>query len=108
MVKATPPHPSDSEVACDIAGFSWCTVNNKFGHDVDGGKHDVENIRVKPYFLVPEREQDLRLVFFIDNHADSVVQEVGLAIANAYSKVGMVVLSAYGAQSGSSSTGSFA
>jgi len=106
MVKSNPPHPSDSPDACHLAGFSWCVFNIRYG-DSEGGTHEIRNVRVSPYFLVPEREQDLRFLFFLDNHGENISQEIGLAVANGFSKAGMIVLSAYGAQSGSS-TGSFA
>jgi hypothetical protein len=106
MVKATPQDASETDAACGLAGFSWCLTDQKFG-DVDGGKHAL-SVRVGPYFLVPEREQDLRLLFWLDNHSDSVAQEVGLAVANAFSKVGMIALSAYGAGSGNAGAGGVA
>lgn len=108
LIKADPPHPSDSPDACKLAGFNWCVFNQKYGDIHDSGVRVVDNLRIGPYDLVPEREKDLRILFYLDNHGDNVAQEIGLAVANGFSKAGMIALGAYGGLSGNNSIGSFA
>jgi hypothetical protein len=108
LIKSDPKHASDSPDACSLAGFNWCVFNQKYGDVHDSGVRTVENLRVGPYDLVPEREQDLRILFYLDNHGDNISQEIGAGVANGFSKAGMIILSAYGAESGGSSNSSFA
>lgn len=108
IIKSDPPHPSDSEDGCRVVGFNWCVFNQKYGDVHDSGVKIVENVRIGPYDLVPEREKELRILFYLDNHGDSHWQSIGLGVANGFSKAGMVALSAYGGVSGNSNTGSFA
>ena len=108
LIKSDPPHASDSPDACKLAGFNWCVFNQKYGDVHDSGVRTVENLRIGPYDLVPEREKDLRILFYLDNHGDNIAQEIGLAVADGFSKAGMIALGAYGGLSGNNSTGSFA
>jgi hypothetical protein len=108
LIKSDPPHASDSPDACKLAGFNWCVFNQKYGDVHDSGVRIVENLRIGPYDLVPEREKDLRILFYLDNHGDSPWQAIGLAVANGFSKAGMIALGAYGGLAGNSNTGSFA
>jgi hypothetical protein len=57
---------------------------------------------------VPEREKDLRFVFHLDNIGDRHKEEIAAGVANGFSKVGLVILSAYSAEQGSASGQSFA
>lgn len=107
MVKATPPHASDNDDACHLAGFNWCIYEQKYG-DAGDGFHAVSNVRIGPYELVPERENDLRFVFYVDNVGDNAWAKIGAAVADGFSKAGMIVLGAYGAAQGSQGTGSVA
>jgi len=107
IIKSSPPHPSDNPEACQLAGFSWCVKGSK-SIDSDGGKHDVPDVRVSPYFLVPGREQDLRFLFYLQNVGGNPWQAIGEGVANGFSKAGMIILGAWGAASENSSTGSFA
>ncbi len=107
LVKSTPLHASDNEEACKLVGFNWCVINQYFGNVEDSGVKIVNNLRVGPYDLVPEREQDLRFLFYLDNHGTNISQEIGLAVANGFSKAGMVILGAYGAAGGGIGTGNF-
>jgi hypothetical protein len=68
----------------------------------------MQNARVGPYDLVPERETDLRFAFDLDNHDHNPAQEIMVAVANGFSKAGMIILSGYGAAPGSSGTSSVA
>ncbi len=103
LVKSTPLHASDNQEACKLVGFNWCVINQYFGDVEDSGEKIVNNLRVGPYDLVPEREQDLRILFYLDNHGTDHSQETALAVANGFSKVGMVILSAYQGNSGTAS-----
>jgi len=108
LIKAVPPHPSDNEDACKTVGFTtWCIFNQNFG-DAGDGMHTVKDVRVGPYDLVPERETDLRFVFYLDNHDHNPAQEIFVAVANGFSKAGMIILSGYGAASGNPGAGNFA
>jgi hypothetical protein len=100
LIKADPPHFSDNPEACKTVGFTtWCLFNQSAG-TVGDGLHAVANARVFPYDLVPERESDLRFSFDLDNHDHNPAQEIFVAVANGFSKAGMIVLSAYSAESG--------
>lgn len=107
QVKSNPPHPSDSENGCHIAGFAWCITNQWYG-DAGDGSHEIRDVRVGPFTLVPERQSDLRFLFYLDNHGTSIAQEIGLGVANAFSKVGMLALGGYGLASGKSGAGGIA
>jgi hypothetical protein len=107
MVKATPPHPSDNDDACHLAGFNWCIFEQKYG-DAGDGPHAVSNVRIGPYELVPERENDLRFLFYVDNVGDSAWAKIGEDVANGFSKAGMIILGAYGAAQGNQGTSGFA
>lgn len=100
MVNSDPPHPSALPEAGDLAGFHWSQPPRKYG-DAGDGKHIVNNIRVGSYDLVPEREKDLRFVLHVDNiDDDPKAAEIAAGIGNGFSKVGLVVLSAYSASEG--------
>jgi hypothetical protein len=107
MVKSDPPHASDSETACHLAGFTWCVGPVKYGDGGDG-QHNVRNVRVGPYDLVPEVERDLRFLFYLDNIGDNASAETALGVANGFSKVGMIALSAYSTSEGKSGGSGFA
>jgi hypothetical protein len=107
MVSASPAHPSASPEACHLAGFAWCIPPRLLG-DNGGGYHVVHNARVGSYDLVPERETDLRFLFYLDNIGTSPSAEIAAGVANGFSKVGLVILSAYSASQGSSGGSSFA
>lgn len=110
MVKTDPPlppHPSMREDACFLQGFNWCTPLKKLGDNGDG-VHAVTVSRVGPYYLVPEQESELRFLYYLDNIGDNPAQEIGLGVANGFSKAGMVILGAFSAAQGSSQGGAFA
>lgn len=111
LIKSEPPDDSDNPEACNVAGFNRCVLFKKYA-DVQDGVHFVKDVRVGPYDLVPEREKDLRALFYLINVGDEKWQEIGEGVANGFSKAGMVVLGAYGAfgggNSGSGNTGGFA
>jgi hypothetical protein len=100
MIRSTPPHPSDGEDACRRERFDWCVIGAEYG-DADDGRHTVTNVRVGPYLLVPEREEDLRFLFTIFNFGASRWQEVGRKVADGFSTAGMIVLTAGVAGGGS-------
>lgn len=110
MVKTNPPHRSEDPTACELAEFHWCSFALEYG-DAGDGPHsfpDVPSARVGPFELVPEREQELRALFYVYNAGYDPRLEIAAGVANGFSKVGMVILSAYGASEGSSGTGSTA
>lgn len=107
MVNADPPHPSAGPDAPHLAGFHWFQPPHLYGSAGDG-KHEVNDVRVGSYDLVPEREKDLRFLFYLDNIGDRHKEEIAAGVANGFSKVGMLILSAYSAQQGSSGGQSFA
>jgi hypothetical protein len=108
MIKADPPHPLDRPDACQVVGFTtWCAFNQPYGNAGDG-LHVVRNVHIFPYDLVPERESELRFAFDLDNHDHNPAQEIFVAVANGFSKAGMIVLSAYGAESGNAGAGGVA
>jgi hypothetical protein len=107
MVSADPPHPSAGEDACHLAGFHWCQPPRRYG-DAGDGAHAVGDVRVGPYDLVPERERDLRFLFYLDNIGDRHKEEIAAGVANGFSKAGMIILSAYSAAQGSTAGQSFA
>ena len=115
LIKAVPPHFSDSADACRTVGFTtWCVFNQSYGnagdglHPVPNVAYGPPNVRVGPYDLVPERETDSRLAFDLDNHDHNPAAEIFVAVANGFSKAGMIVLSAYSAESGIAGGGSVA
>ena len=91
LIKSDPPHASDSPDACNLVGFKWCAFNQKYGDVHDSGVRvgQNQNLSFGPYDLVPEREQDLRILFYLDNHGDNVAQEIGLGVADGFQKAGM-------------------
>ena len=94
MVKTEPPlppHVSDTDSACTLAEIRWCAMGIEAG-DVDDGKHPVGNVRVGPYLLVPEAETELRVLYTVYNYGETYTQAMGEAIANGFSKVGMIIL----------------
>ena len=91
LVKSDPPHRSDREDACALEGFRWCVMNFSYG-DVQDGVHPVAKVRVGPYLLTPELEQELRVLYTLYNFGDSYTQRLGEAIANGFSKAGMIIL----------------
>jgi hypothetical protein len=95
MINSVPQHASGNSEACHLAGFNWCIFNQKYGDVHNSGVRTLNNFRVGPYDLVPEREKDLRIMFYLDNHSDNKSAEKIVAVANAFSKAGMVILSAY-------------
>jgi hypothetical protein len=103
MVRSNPPHASASEDACKREGFHWCVMGSRYG-DAQDGKHQLQNVRIGPYELVPEREDSLDILYAVYNYGDSYYQRLGEAVANGFSKVGMIVLMGYGVQSGNSTT----
>ncbi|MDX2249783.1 MAG: hypothetical protein SF052_23570 [Bacteroidia bacterium] len=108
MVNSDPPHPSADPEAIHLAGFNWSVGPRKYGNAGDG-KHVVNDIRVGSYDLVPEREKDLRFVLHVDNiNDDPKAAEIAAGIGDGFSKVGLVVLSAYSASQGSTGGQSFA
>lgn len=107
MVSSDPPHPSALPDAGSLAGFHWVQPPHCLGDNGDG-KHVVNDIKVGPYDLVPEIEKDLRFVFSLDNIGDRHKEEIAAGVANGFSKVGLVILSAYSAEQGSTSGQSFA
>jgi hypothetical protein len=90
-VKSQPAHPSDREDACGVAGMNWCNMKVRYG-DVRDGLHPVSNVRVGPYLLTPEQEEELRLLYTVYNYGESYDQRLGEAIANGFSKAGMIIL----------------
>ncbi|QHT70766.1 hypothetical protein GXP67_31015 [Rhodocytophaga rosea] len=107
MVNSDPPHPSADPEAGDLAGFHWVQPPRLYG-DAGDGKHVVNDIRVGSYDLVPEREKDLRFLFYVDNIGNRKAAEIAAGIGNGFSKVGLVILSAYSASQGSTGGQSFA
>lgn len=107
MVNSDPPHPSAGPDASHLAGFHWFQPPRLYGSAGDG-KHVVSNIRVGSYDLVPEREKDLRFLFYLDNIGDRHLEEIVAGVANGFSKVGLLILSAYSALQGSANGQSFA
>jgi hypothetical protein len=107
MVNSDPPHPSALPDAGRLAGFHWVQPPHCVG-DFGDGKHVVNDIRVGPYDLVPEREKDLRFLFYLDNIGDRHQEEIAAGVANGFSKVGMVILGGYSASQGSAGGQSFA
>jgi hypothetical protein len=91
LVKSDPPHRSDRDDACGLEGFRWCVMNVPYG-DVKDGLHQVSNVRVGPYLLTPEVEQELRVLYTVYNFGDSYAQKLGEEIANGFSKAGMIIL----------------
>jgi hypothetical protein len=91
IVKTQPPHPSDREDACNVEGMNWCKVGFKYG-DVQDGVHPVTDVRVGPYLLTPEHEKELSVLYNVYNHGKSRDQQIGEAVANGFSKVGMIIL----------------
>ncbi|HTE32288.1 MAG TPA: hypothetical protein VK666_18030, partial [Chryseolinea sp.] len=107
MISSDPPHPSALEDAGNLAGFHWVQPPHCVGDNGDG-KHFVNDVKVGPYDLVPEREKDLRFVFHLDNIGDRHKEEIAALVANGFSKVGMVILGGYEASQGNASGQSFA
>lgn len=107
MVNSDPPHPSALPEAGNLAGFHWVQPPHCLGNNGDGS-HTVEGIKVGPYDLVPEREKDLRFVFYLDNIGDRHKEEIAAGVANGFSKVGLVILSAYSASQNNNNGQSFA
>lgn len=107
MVKSDPPHPSDTEDACRLAGFTWCLPPHHLGSYGDG-RHTFLAGNVGPYDLTPEKEADLRFLFYLDNIGDRHQEEIAAAVADGFSKVGLVILSGYSASQGNSGGSSFA
>lgn len=91
LVKSDPPHRSDRDDACRLQGFRWCQMNIKYG-DVRDGLHAVRDVRVGPYLLTPELEGELRVLYTLYNFGDSYNQKLGQAIADGFSKAGMIIL----------------
>ncbi len=112
LIKSNPPHASADPEASKLAGFNWLIFNQKHQNqsngDVKDGIHNVNNLRVGPYDLVPEREKDLRIIFYLHNHGGNASRETALAVGNAFSKIGMIILSGYGAASGNGGITGFA
>jgi len=107
LVNSDPPNPSARADAGNLAGFHWVQPPHYEGNNGDG-KHVVNDIRVGPYDLVPEKDSDLRFVFHLDNIGDRHKEEIAAGVANAFSKVGLVILSAYSASQGNAGGQSFA
>lgn len=106
MVISDPPHESSKDSKCNLEGFNWCRLGSYYG-DADDGIHQLQNIRVGPFLLTPEKEDYLRVLYTVYNLADpgdAFTAKVGEGIANGFSKAGMIVLMGYGAQSGQSTT----
>ncbi len=100
MINSVPQHASGNPEACHLAGFNWCIFNQRYGDVHNSGVRILNNFRVGSYDLVPEREKDLRIMFYLDNHADDKTAEKIAAVANAFSKAGMLILSGYTTASG--------
>lgn len=101
LVKANPKHPSESEEACRQFGLRWCVVGVKYG-DAQDGRHLLTGLRVGPYELVPGREESVKVLYSVYNYGESFMQKLGNAIADGFSKAGMIVLMGYGGFSGKS------
>jgi hypothetical protein len=107
-VTSTPAHISTSTTACQFSEIRWCVLMARIGNAHDSGYYPSPGVEVGPYDLMPEAEDDLRFLFYVDNIGDSPWQKIGEGVANGFSKVGMIALSAFGASQGGSGTTGFA
>jgi hypothetical protein len=108
MVKSDPPHRSESEDACSYVGFKWCLLANYYGDAHDSGYRPTPGRWVGDFRLTPEKEEDLRFYYSLYNLGDHKWEDIARGIGDAFSKVGLVILTAYGAWSGQSGYGSVA
>jgi hypothetical protein len=108
LIKSDPAHRSESDDACQYIGPKWCLRANYYGDVHDSGYRATPGRWIEDFRLTPEKEEDLRFYYTLYNLGDHKWEEIARGIGDAFSKVGLVILTAYGAYSGQNGYGSAA
>lgn len=102
IVKSDPPHASENPNACNIVGANYCLPMTRI-ENVQANETVETALAIGPYEFVPNVGNELRTTVLLTNLGDDTwIQELGEGFANAFSMIGMIALSTYGAQSGNS------
>lgn len=105
LVNPNPLPPSVAERACELAGYNWCIRANYYGDAHDSGYRATPDRWIGDFRLTPEKEDSLHFYYSLYNLGDHKWEEIAKGIGDGFSKVGLVILTAYGAWSGQSGYG---
>ena len=98
QITTTPPNPPDittSPNACKYVGENWCLMGAFLEQAHTSDYHPVNGKQVSSFLLTPEKESDLRVLFFLYNLGHSGAYQLADSIANGFSDAGEIILGEY-------------
>lgn len=98
QITTTPPSPPDittSPNACKYVGENWCLMGAFLEQAHTSHYHPVSDKQVSSFRLTPEKESDLRVLFFLYNLGHSGGYQLADSIANGFSDAGEIILGTY-------------
>jgi hypothetical protein len=99
QISSTPTDITASPNACKYVGEKWCLTGSYLETAHNSNYHPVSGKQVSSFRLTPEKENDLRVLFYLYNLGHSGKYQLADAIANGFSDAGEVFLSLYSGDS---------